>query len=44
MTPNQRRQRGIQYGIYLLFTQTINIGIDKIPPVTLIGVILQVTF
>lgn len=44
MRPGQRRQQGLQYGIYLLFMQTINIGIDKIPPATLIGVILQVIF
>ncbi|EFN88719.1 rhomboid-related protein 4 [Harpegnathos saltator] len=41
MRPGERRQQGLQYGIYLLFTQTINIGIDRIPPATLIGVISQ---
>ncbi|XP_043492759.1 rhomboid-related protein 4-like [Polistes fuscatus] len=41
MRPVQRRQQGLQYGLYLLFMQAVNIGVDKIPPATLIGVILQ---
>ena len=38
----QRRQQGLQYGIYLLGMQALNYGIDKIPPVTLITIIAQV--
>ena len=44
MRPVQRRQQGLQYGIYLLAMQAFNFGIDKIPPVTLIGIIGQVSF
>lgn len=40
MRANQRRQ-GLQYGVYLIFMQTLNIGIDKIPPATLLGVAAQ---
>lgn len=42
MIPNRRRQQGLQYGIFLLYMQAMNIGIDKIPPATLIGVAAQV--
>ncbi|KAF3423299.1 hypothetical protein E2986_07976 [Frieseomelitta varia] len=42
MRPTQRRQQGLQYGIYLLGMQALNYGIDKIPPVTLITIIAQV--
>ncbi|XP_031842639.1 rhomboid-related protein 4 [Nomia melanderi] len=38
---SQRRQ-GFQYGIYLLFMQALNFGIDKIPPATLGTIIGQV--
>lgn len=41
MTPSQRQQRGLQYGIFLLFMQALNFGLDRIPPATLIGVIVQ---
>ncbi|XP_051156344.1 rhomboid-related protein 4-like [Leptopilina boulardi] len=41
MRPGQRRQPGLQYGIYLLGLQAINFGIDKIPPVTLFGIAAQ---
>ncbi|XP_035736302.1 rhomboid-related protein 4-like [Vespa mandarinia] len=41
MRPVQRRQQGLQYGLYLLCMQAINFGVDRIPPATLIGVILQ---
>lgn len=44
MTPSQRRQRGLQYGIFLLCMQALNFGLDRIPPATLIGVIVQVIF
>ena len=44
MRPIQRRQQGIQYGIYLLALQAVNFGVDKIPPATLIGIIGQVSF
>jgi len=42
MRPGQRRQPGLQYGIFLLLTQVAKFGIDRIPPATLIGVIIQV--
>lgn len=42
MRPVQRRQQGLQYGLYLLCMQAINFGVDRIPPATLIVVILQV--
>lgn len=42
MRPVQRRQQGLQYGIYLLCLQVMNFGIDKIPPATLILIIVQV--
>ncbi|CAK9795334.1 Rhomboid-related protein 4 [Anthophora plagiata] len=42
MRPVQRRQQGLQYGVYLLAMQALNFGIDKIPPATLITIILQV--
>lgn len=41
MRPGQKRQQAFQYGIYLLLTQAISYGIDKIPPVTLIGIVGQ---
>lgn len=41
MRPVQRRQQGLQYGLYLLFMQVMNFGIDRIPTVTLIAVIAQ---
>lgn len=41
MRPGQRRQQGLQYGIYLLGMQALNFGLDKIPPATLIGIIIQ---
>ncbi|XP_020285299.1 rhomboid-related protein 4-like isoform X2 [Pseudomyrmex gracilis] len=41
MIPNRRRQQGLQYGIFLLFMQALNFGIERIPPATLIGVIIQ---
>ncbi|XP_015591364.1 rhomboid-related protein 4 [Cephus cinctus] len=41
MRPYQRRQQAVDYGIYLLFMQAFNFGINKIPPATLIGVIGQ---
>ncbi|XP_011644975.1 rhomboid-related protein 4-like [Pogonomyrmex barbatus] len=41
MIRNQRRQQGLEYGIFLLCMQALNFGIDKIPPATLIGVIGQ---
>lgn len=44
MRPGQRRQPGLQYGIYLLGLQAINFGIDKIPPVTLFGIAAQVNY
>lgn len=44
MRPNQRRQQGVQYGIYLLALQAVNFGVDKIPPATLIGIVGQVSF
>lgn len=40
----RRRQQGLEYGLYLLGMQAINYGIDKIPSVTLFGVIAQVIF
>lgn len=42
MRPIQRRQHGLQYGIYLLYIQALNFGIDKIPPATLLTIIAQV--
>lgn len=42
MRPGQRRQPGLQYGIYLLGLQALNFGVDKIPPVTLFGIAAQV--
>lgn len=42
MRPVQRRQQGLQYGIYLLCMQAMNFGIEQIPPATLILIILQV--
>lgn len=39
---NQRRQQDLQYGIFLLCMQIIKFGLDKIPPATLIVVIVQV--
>lgn len=41
MRPGQRRQTGLQYGLYLLCMQALNIGLDKIPPATLFGVAAQ---
>ncbi|EZA47701.1 Rhomboid domain-containing protein [Ooceraea biroi] len=41
MIPNRRRQQGLQYGIFLLCMQTVNYGLEKIPPATLIGIIAQ---
>lgn len=38
----RRRQPGLEYGLYLLGMQAVNYGVDKIPPVTLLGVIVQV--
>ncbi|KYN43973.1 Rhomboid domain-containing protein 1 [Trachymyrmex septentrionalis] len=37
----QRRQQGLQNGIFLLGMQALNFGLDKIPPATLIGIIAQ---
>ncbi|XP_057330300.1 rhomboid-related protein 4-like [Microplitis mediator] len=37
----RRRQPGLEYGLYLLGMQAVNYGVDKIPPVTLLGVIVQ---
>ncbi|EGI64617.1 PREDICTED: rhomboid-related protein 4-like [Acromyrmex echinatior] len=37
----QRRQQGLQNGIFLLCMQALNFGLDKIPPATLIGIIAQ---
>ncbi|KAK0085320.1 hypothetical protein PV325_005430 [Microctonus aethiopoides] len=37
----RRRQQGLEYGLYLLGMQAVNYGIDKIPSVTLFGVIAQ---
>ncbi|KOC71007.1 Rhomboid domain-containing protein 1 [Habropoda laboriosa] len=42
MRPVQRRQQGLQYGVYLLAMQALNFGVDKIPPATLITIIGQV--
>lgn len=42
MRPIQRRQQGLQYGIFLLGMQALNFGIDKIPPATLLAIIGQV--
>ncbi|XP_076651458.1 rhomboid-related protein 4 [Halictus rubicundus] len=42
MRPAQRRQQGLQYGIYLLCLQAFNFGIDKIPPATLVTILGQV--
>lgn len=41
MRPGQRRQPGLEYGIFLLITQMVNIRVDRIPPATLIGVVVQ---
>ncbi|XP_026672495.1 rhomboid-related protein 4-like [Ceratina calcarata] len=43
MRPAQRRQQGLQYGVFLLLMQAMNFGIDKIPPATLITIIAQVS-
>lgn len=43
MRPIQRRQQGLQYGIFLLGMQALNFGIDKIPPATLLAIIGQVS-
>lgn len=42
MRTTRRRNQGLEYGIYLLGMHAMNYGLDKIPPVTLIGVIGQV--
>lgn len=42
MRPAQRRQQGLQYGVFLLLMQAQNFGIEKIPPATLITIIVQV--
>ena len=41
MRPVQRRQPGLQYGLVLLASQAMNFGIDRIPPMTLIGIAVQ---
>ncbi|XP_011495516.1 PREDICTED: rhomboid-related protein 4-like [Ceratosolen solmsi marchali] len=41
MRPSQRRQPGLQYGLILLASQALNFGINKIPPATLAGILLQ---
>ncbi|XP_011861279.1 PREDICTED: rhomboid-related protein 4-like [Vollenhovia emeryi] len=41
MIRSQRRQQGLQSGIFLLCMQVLNFGLDRIPPATLIGVIAQ---
>ncbi|XP_043289344.1 rhomboid-related protein 4-like [Venturia canescens] len=41
MRPIQRRQQIQQYGLYLLAMQTMDYGINKIPPATLLAIIGQ---
>ncbi|CAB3372925.1 Hypothetical predicted protein [Cloeon dipterum] len=37
----QRRNRGLEYGVILLLIELFNIGINNVPPVTLISIIGQ---
>jgi hypothetical protein len=38
----RRRNRGLEFGVILLLIEMMNVGFDKIPPVTLLTIAGQV--